>query len=98
MRVCNKDCLPLGIDRCDATPTPTGFAQIISDNFPLHHLELLLLLERLRRTANSTTSSTRIPAPMTFKLPTVCPTTTSFPPPSACRRPGVCPTTTTLLP
>jgi hypothetical protein len=26
---CNPDCLPFGINRYDAAPTPTGFAQIV---------------------------------------------------------------------
>jgi hypothetical protein len=33
VRVCNPDCSPFGINRCDAAPTPTGFAQIVSDDF-----------------------------------------------------------------
>ena len=28
---------PVGIDGCDAAPTPTRFAQIVSDNFPVLH-------------------------------------------------------------
>jgi len=35
MRVCNEDCLPVGINRCNAAPTPTGFAEIVSDYFPV---------------------------------------------------------------
>jgi hypothetical protein len=33
MRVCNPGRSPVGINRCDAAPTPTGFAQIVSDDF-----------------------------------------------------------------
>jgi hypothetical protein len=33
MRVCNEDRSLIGIDGCDAAPTPTGFAEIVSDNF-----------------------------------------------------------------
>jgi hypothetical protein len=31
MRVCNPDRSPVGINRCDTTATPTGFAEIVSD-------------------------------------------------------------------
>jgi len=37
MRVCNPDRSPAGINRCDAAPTPPGFAEIVSDYFPLFH-------------------------------------------------------------
>jgi hypothetical protein len=29
--------LSVGINRCDAVPTPTGFAEIVSDYFPILH-------------------------------------------------------------
>jgi hypothetical protein len=32
MRVCNPDRSPVGINRWNAAPTPTGFAEIVSDN------------------------------------------------------------------
>ena len=35
MRVCNPDRSPVGINRLDTTPTPAGFAEIVSDDFPL---------------------------------------------------------------
>jgi hypothetical protein len=35
MRVSNPDCSPVGINRWDTTQTPTGFAEIISDDFPV---------------------------------------------------------------
>ena len=28
---------PVGINRCDTAPTPTGFAEIVSDDFPVLH-------------------------------------------------------------
>jgi hypothetical protein len=34
MRVCNPNCSPVGINRCDATPAPTGFAEIVGDGSP----------------------------------------------------------------
>jgi hypothetical protein len=37
MRVSNEDCSPGRIDCCDAAPTPTGFAKIVSDDFPVLH-------------------------------------------------------------
>jgi hypothetical protein len=33
----SEDRSPVGINRCDATPTPTGFAEIVSDDFPILH-------------------------------------------------------------
>ena len=32
--ISNEDRLSVGINRCDAAPTPTGFAEIVSDDFP----------------------------------------------------------------
>ena len=37
MRVSNEDRLPVGIDGEDAAPTPTGFAEIVCDDFPILH-------------------------------------------------------------
>jgi hypothetical protein len=37
MCVCNPDRSPAGIHGCDAAPTPTGFAEIVSDGFPVLH-------------------------------------------------------------
>jgi hypothetical protein len=37
VRICNKDCLPVGVDRCDTAPTPTGFAKSVGDDFPIPH-------------------------------------------------------------
>ena len=31
--ISNEDRLSVGINRCDAAPTPTGFAEIVSDDF-----------------------------------------------------------------
>src|SRR4029450_9292958 len=33
--VCNPDRSPVGINRCNAAPTPSGFAEIVSDDFPV---------------------------------------------------------------
>jgi hypothetical protein len=33
VRICDKDCLPFGIDRCHAAPTPSGFAEIVGSDF-----------------------------------------------------------------
>ena len=38
MRICNPDRLPAGINGGDTAPTPTGFAEIVSDYFPVLHL------------------------------------------------------------
>jgi hypothetical protein len=37
MCVCNEDRSPVGIHGCNAAPTPTGFAEIVSDFFPVLH-------------------------------------------------------------
>jgi hypothetical protein len=37
VRVSNPDRLPVGINGRDTAPTPTGFAEIVSDDFPLLH-------------------------------------------------------------
>jgi hypothetical protein len=37
--ISNGDRLSVGINRCDAAPTPTGFAEIVSDDFPELHVE-----------------------------------------------------------
>jgi len=41
MCVNNPDRLPVGINRCDAAPTPTGFTEIVSDDFPVAHFRTL---------------------------------------------------------
>jgi hypothetical protein len=38
MCVCNPDCSPARIHSRDAAPTPTGFAQNVSDYFPVPHM------------------------------------------------------------
>jgi hypothetical protein len=38
MRVHNPDPSPVEINRRSAAPTPTGFAEIVSDDFPGFHL------------------------------------------------------------
>jgi hypothetical protein len=35
----NPDRSPFGVDSCDAAPTPTGFAEIVSDDFPELHAD-----------------------------------------------------------
>jgi hypothetical protein len=35
--------LSVGINRCDAAPTPTGFAEIVSDDFPELHVDRILV-------------------------------------------------------
>jgi len=35
MRVSNPDGSPFGVHSCDAAPTPTGFAEIVSNYLPL---------------------------------------------------------------
>jgi hypothetical protein len=37
VRVCNPDRSPLRINRRDAAPTPTGFAEVVCDDFPVFH-------------------------------------------------------------
>jgi hypothetical protein len=37
-----NDCLPAGINGGDTAPTPTGFTQNVSDDFPLPTRQLLL--------------------------------------------------------
>ena len=43
MRVSNEDRSSAGIHSCGAAPTPTGSAEIVSDDFPVFHLEALRL-------------------------------------------------------
>jgi len=42
MCVNNPDCLPFAIYRRDTAPTPSGFAEIISDDFPVFHATVSL--------------------------------------------------------
>jgi hypothetical protein len=37
VRIHNPDCSPLAIQGRDAIPTPTGFAEIVGDDFPILH-------------------------------------------------------------
>jgi hypothetical protein len=39
VRICNEARSRVGIHRCDAAPTPTGFAEIVSDDFPVIHAQ-----------------------------------------------------------
>ena len=50
MRVSNKDCSPVAIHRRDPTSTPSGFAEIVSDDFPvLHRLSASLIIQNCLR-------------------------------------------------
>jgi hypothetical protein len=40
--ISNEDRLSVGINRCDAAPTPTGFAEIVSDDFPELHVDRIV--------------------------------------------------------
>jgi hypothetical protein len=42
--ISNEDRLSVGINRCDAAPTPTGFAEIVSDDFPELHVDRIVPL------------------------------------------------------
>jgi len=44
MRVSNEECSTARIDLCNAAPTPTGFAEIVSDDFPIPKVTKLLLI------------------------------------------------------
>src|SRR5262245_20039627 len=37
MRVGNEDCLFVGIHSCNTAPTPTGLAEVVSDDIPVFH-------------------------------------------------------------
>jgi hypothetical protein len=37
MRVSNPNDSPVATHRCDTASTPTGFAEIVSDDFPIPH-------------------------------------------------------------
>jgi hypothetical protein len=37
MRVNIPDCSPVRVDSGDTSPTPSGFAEIVSNNFPVLH-------------------------------------------------------------
>jgi hypothetical protein len=53
VRICNEDRSPVGINRCDAAPTPAGPAEIGSDDFPILHswriLPLLLATQQRQK-------------------------------------------------
>jgi hypothetical protein len=38
MRVCNPDRFPFAIHSCNTAPTPSGFAEIVTDDFPIFYL------------------------------------------------------------
>jgi hypothetical protein len=49
MRVRDKDRSPVGIHGCDAAPTPSGFAQIVSDDSSILQLRLHARARGMRR-------------------------------------------------
>jgi hypothetical protein len=42
--ISNEDRLPVGINRCDTAPTPSGFAEIVGDDFPELHVDRIVPL------------------------------------------------------
>jgi hypothetical protein len=52
VRVSNKDRSPARIHSCNTAPDPTGFAEVVSDDFPVLHarrsVRLLIFLRHLR--------------------------------------------------
>jgi hypothetical protein len=42
--ISNEDRLSVGINRCDAAPTPASFAEIVSDDFPELHVDRIVPL------------------------------------------------------
>jgi hypothetical protein len=54
MRISNPDCSPFAVQSCDTAPTPTGFAEIIRDNFPV-----LSLRQRSNKSRPGKTTSPR---------------------------------------
>ena len=42
--ISNEDRLSVGINRCDASPTPTSLAEIVSDDFPELHVDRIVPL------------------------------------------------------
>jgi hypothetical protein len=39
VRINNPDCSPARVHSCNTAPTPTGFAQVIGDDFPVLHAQ-----------------------------------------------------------
>jgi hypothetical protein len=48
MCVSNPDRSPVGTNRCDAAPTPTGFAEIAGDDFQYSSPDIFSKLNRRR--------------------------------------------------
>jgi len=44
MRISNEDCSTARIHSCDTAPTPTGFAEVVSDDFPVIRAPIVPLL------------------------------------------------------
>jgi len=69
MRVNNEDRSPARIHGCDGAPTPTGLAEIVSDDFPVLHA-MLCATAALRRAITGTgTSASKICWPKNQKPP-----------------------------
>jgi hypothetical protein len=67
--ISNEDRLSVGINRCDAAPTPTGFAEFVSDDFPVFDA-MLCATAALRRAITETgTSASKICWPKNQKPP-----------------------------
>ncbi len=48
MCVCNPDRSPIGINRADTAPTPTGIMEIVRDDFLVLHKHTRLTIEYLK--------------------------------------------------
>ena len=78
VRVCNKDCLPVGIDRRDTAPTPSGFAKSVCSADACHYSQttraVSSVVERLvytERVGGSKPSPPRFPiADLRFAIDT----------------------------
>jgi hypothetical protein len=54
MCVSNEDCSPGRIDRCNTAPTPTGFAEVVRDDFPVLHRSVFAVTAIFARIARIT--------------------------------------------
>jgi hypothetical protein len=81
MRVGNEDCSPVAIHGGDAAPTPTGFAEIVSDDFTGTRGRICVSFARQTTIRDQTATQLRIlyrdDCPAFFPVPLV----TGFPPP-----------------
>jgi hypothetical protein len=53
VRIGDEDCLPAMIHGCNTAPTPTGFAEIVSDDFPVLHSAFLARRSSFAHAASS---------------------------------------------